>query len=336
MHITNSDIKAFLYGSCFGFVLFGTICMIIGYRCAKALGIWARHAVDSEQKIPAVLGDRMKYYEKKFEHVVKPYESFVVRLDGKNFSKHTKNLTKPFDEGFAKSMLLTAKDAFMEFHAQTGFVMSDEITLVFSATCTKEEFDNGTSRAAHPFGGRIEKLLTLMSGFVSTRFAYNFSQNVTVNNKNGPMYTFDARFFTFPQQHEYLNNIIWRSQDGYRNFVGMIARQYFTDEELHGMSTEQRVNKLKDEKVNIHVDYNNHCFYGWVIKLAKEYKDENAFRSYPLAKSFKINFSEQLSELILKKYWEDGPISCYEKPMCQKGAVNTDDGGGTEVCDFKN
>ena len=54
-------------------------------------------------------GDRMKGYEAQSSYKLPKRSYFVIRLDGKGFSKWTKKLDKPFDKGFAEDMVETAK-----------------------------------------------------------------------------------------------------------------------------------------------------------------------------------------------------------------------------------
>mgnify|MGYP002789559015 CR=1 FL=1 len=84
------------------------------------------------------IAERMKMYEFNTKQIsnIPPYLPFVIRLDGKSFSKYTSNLIKPVDELFRRSM----NDCLLEFQAKTGYTHSDEITLVFSPMCSKDEF----------------------------------------------------------------------------------------------------------------------------------------------------------------------------------------------------
>lgn len=76
------------------------------------------------------LGNRMKEYEKKFELEVPYNEHLIIRLDGHHFSKFTKGFDRPFDNVLRNAMVETTKDLVKEFNASTGYVQSDEITLV--------------------------------------------------------------------------------------------------------------------------------------------------------------------------------------------------------------
>ena len=59
----------------------------------------------------------MKLYENESLSVIKidSFQPFIVRLDGKNFSKFTSGLYKPFDKKFLKAMILTTEDLITEF-----------------------------------------------------------------------------------------------------------------------------------------------------------------------------------------------------------------------------
>ena len=104
------------------------------------------------------ISTRMKHYETESLSIIKipPYMPFIVRLDGKGFSKLTKGMRKPFDLLFTKSMLLTTSDLLTEFTAATGYTHSDEISLIFRTSCEKSEFDkNEQQKFTHIFDGRI-------------------------------------------------------------------------------------------------------------------------------------------------------------------------------------
>ena len=121
------------------------------------------------------LGERMKLYENESLSISKipPYKPFIIRLDGRSFSNFTSGLRKPFDCNFTKAMVLTTMDLITEFYAVCGYTHSDEITIIFKESCTKEEFDKEENKSGHIFDGRSVKLLTVMSGYCSVRFNYH-------------------------------------------------------------------------------------------------------------------------------------------------------------------
>lgn len=88
-------------------------------------------------KLVATLSDKMKQYESQYIHLIPKECHFMVRLDGKNFSTFTRGFKQkafwnPFDLNFQQAMINTMNDLILKFSSSsTGYVHSDEITLVF-------------------------------------------------------------------------------------------------------------------------------------------------------------------------------------------------------------
>ena len=78
------------------------------------------------------LHKRMKLYEGCYKTIITPRSYIIIRLDGKNFSKYTKKLNKPFDKGFATAMQETAKELCDYFNAKFAYTQSDEISLLIT------------------------------------------------------------------------------------------------------------------------------------------------------------------------------------------------------------
>ena len=60
------------------------------------------------------LGDRMKAYENAIDFKLNPCMQYIIRLDGKGFSKMVKKwkCKKPFDERFNKAINYASKKLF--------------------------------------------------------------------------------------------------------------------------------------------------------------------------------------------------------------------------------
>lgn len=88
-------------------------------------------------ELKITLSDIMKQYEWQHVHLIPKKFHFMVRLDGKNFSTFTrgfkqKDSKNPFDPNFQQAMINTMNDLVLKFSSvATGYVHSDEITLVF-------------------------------------------------------------------------------------------------------------------------------------------------------------------------------------------------------------
>lgn len=212
----------------------------------------------------ASLGDRMKKAEVDSLLVseIKPWEPFLVRLDGKNFSTFTRGFIKPFDRNFYTAMVNTMIDATTKFQAATGYTHSDEITLIFQPLVSSEEEWNkipSDRRPTRAYSGRVFKLLTLLSGYVSTRFNVHIAKEVStqtygvyeehfVDKVNSFEQMFDARLVMFPDNPiDFVNHMIWRQRDCYRNAFSQIGRNWFSNKELHKKSTPEVIEMLSSK-----------------------------------------------------------------------------------------
>jgi len=120
------------------------------------------------QRAPRVIdqiGDRMKEYEKSSSTKLDRNLPFIVRIDGHHFSKFTKGFKRPFDIRIHDTMVKTTEDLLNTFSPVLGYTQSDEITLVFPECKTPEQ--------TLIFGGKVQKMVSLMAGYASTRFNYH-------------------------------------------------------------------------------------------------------------------------------------------------------------------
>lgn len=188
------------------------------------------------------LDERIKMYEKAEQPKSYNKNDFIiVRLDGRGFSKFTSNMTKPFDDNFTEAMHEATKAVFKESNAVLAYQQSDEITLVLKNFNDKSDFI---------FGGKIQKIISVLSGLCSVKFYQSISKKYgEICEKKIPH--FDARIFRVPNEYEAVNAVLWRVQDAVRNSTSMLGRSYLTHSEMTGMSTESvRERLLKDFNVD--------------------------------------------------------------------------------------
>lgn len=144
------------------------------------------------------LDSRMRIYETAHDHCVLPELHIVVRLDGKNFTRLTKEtwpFEAPFDPRFRDLMLDTATHL-MEcgVGAVYGYVQSDEISLLLR--------QNDMS-----FGRKTRKLISVLAGEASAKFSLGL----------GGLASFDARICQLPSQARVVDYFRWRHEDAHRN-----------------------------------------------------------------------------------------------------------------------
>jgi tRNA(His) guanylyltransferase len=272
------------------------------------------------------LSDRMKQYEAEMDFRIKPCEAFLVRLDGRAFSKFTKKFIKPFDIVFVKAMCKTLVDLVKEFDVQTGYTHSDEITLIFDSKCSNDQYKStldGTidkkDIRIHMFDGRVQKILTLLSSFCSVRFNYHLDWLIDlVADKYDDKFVelikshsqiFDARILKFDNviRYEILNHQIWRSiHDCERNAISTYAYTYFGHKKINKMNCSQMIKLLEEKNIFWSKDiplFIKHGIYCKKILVEKEIGENKVLRSEFVCKQLKINFSHDNLSMLLDKYW---------------------------------
>lgn len=206
----------------------------------------------------------MKAYERLYDDKLNVKEVIIVRLDGRAFSKYTKNeiFENPFSQLFADAMKHTAEALLHEFRPTLACVLSDEITLIW-----KPLTDEDIKCDRHfIFDARKQKLVSLTASLASStfnHFIHSYSPDIRLA-------TFDSRAFTVPSLVEATENIRWRScMDAQRNSKTKLGQYHFGSKALHGMSTKLIVEKLKAEKNVIWQDLDDHFKFGTIMHRVK-------------------------------------------------------------------
>lgn len=153
----------------------------------------------------------------------------VARIDGRSFSRFTRDLARPFDIRLVRAMQETTIALVRDFNARIGYTQSDEISLVFAA-----EDENGN--AGLPFDGKVFKLTSTLAAFATSAFMAALVRN-GLSHKTAALPHFDARVFNVPDESEATNALVWRVKDASRNAINMAARSHYPQKALHGVST---------------------------------------------------------------------------------------------------
>ncbi|MGH1344808.1 MAG: tRNA(His) guanylyltransferase Thg1 family protein [Nannocystales bacterium] len=145
------------------------------------------------------LDARMRVFETVNEQRVLPGVYAVARLDGRSFTRLTKdvhNFAAPFDPRFRDMMVETTRylmgETGMSF--AYGFTQSDEISLLFSPH-------------DQSFGRKLRKLGSVLAGEASAKFT----------SLLGSVAAFDCRLSQLPSRTLVLDYFRWRSADAHRN-----------------------------------------------------------------------------------------------------------------------
>lgn len=214
------------------------------------------------------LGDRMK---NNYENITRYYLTrrmpVIIRLDMKAGHTFTRDMKKPFDDIFVKTMQDTMKYLCENIQGCVlGYTQSDEISLVLT------DYAELTTDAW--FGNNLQKMCSVSASMATLAFNkffseqvqdfmydccneygdsvlpekqndYDFAYNVYFKKLDTAM--FDSRVFTIPKE-EVCNYLIWRQQDATRNSIQSVGQANFSQKELHGKSCNNIQDMLMTQK----------------------------------------------------------------------------------------
>ena len=144
------------------------------------------------------LDQKMRIYETCRDYCIPPEVYVVARLDGRSFTKLTKeamDFEAPFDIRFRDCMAETVKHLMQcGFEVLFGYTESDEISLLF------HPLENSFNR-------KVRKLLSVLAGEASAFFSL----------KLGHVGVFDCRISELPSKSLVIDYFRWRNEDSFRN-----------------------------------------------------------------------------------------------------------------------
>jgi tRNA(His) 5'-end guanylyltransferase len=145
------------------------------------------------------LDQKMRVFETAHDLCVLPGLYMVARLDGRGFTRLTKEVHEfeaPFDPCFRDLMVETAEHLMSGcgFNVVYGYTESDEISLLFGLE------ENG-------FGRKLRKLNSILAGEASAKFSLSL----------GAMASFDCRISQLPSVELVVDYFRWRNEDAHRN-----------------------------------------------------------------------------------------------------------------------
>ena len=150
---------------------------------------------------------KMRVYETAHDYSVLPEIYLVARLDGRNFTKLTKEVHQfetPYDLRFRDYMVATVEHLMNSgFRVIYGYTQSDEISLLF-------QLNEGA------FGRKVRKLNSILAGEASAKFSLLL----------GDLACFDARISELPNPQLVVDYFRWRNEDAHRNALN--AHCYWT------------------------------------------------------------------------------------------------------------
>jgi tRNA(His) 5'-end guanylyltransferase len=144
------------------------------------------------------LEKRLRVFETAHDHNVLPGIYMVARLDGRSFTRLTKETHRfeaPFDIRFRDLMVETVKHLMdCGFRIVFGYTQSDEISLLFHP-------------AEETFSRKLRKYNSILAGEASAGFSLLL----------GSLACFDCRLAQLPAVADVVDYFRWRSEDAHRN-----------------------------------------------------------------------------------------------------------------------
>lgn len=186
------------------------------------------------------LDQKMRVYETAADVCVLPEVFMVARLDGRSFTRLTRELCQfeaPFDERF-RDLMVETTESLMDcgFRVIYAYTESDEISLLFD-------------RDERLFGRKLRKYVSLLAGQASAAFSLRLGQ----------VATFDCRISQLPNASLVVDYFRWRNEDAARNSLNSwcywtLRKQGFNEQaatrQILGLSVSQRNELLFSQGIN--------------------------------------------------------------------------------------
>lgn len=206
------------------------------------------------------LSSRMKDYEfSETEYYFDNNLPLICRIDGRNFSKFTKQFEKPYDENLSNMMKNLAKFIMDETNAKIAYQQSDEISLYFPSV---------SENSQRIFNGKKTKMISIISGLASAYFAKEYFLNFDFNNQ---IPHFDCRLYSLPDEVEVGNYFVWRQQDAKRNSVSMLAQSIFNHKTLQNKTRENMLEMISETNKDYFSMPFNFKYGSFFVKEQKRY-----------------------------------------------------------------
>lgn len=200
------------------------------------------------------LESKGKYFQSLADYKLSPGTYIILHLDGRAFSSFTKGMKKPFDGDFIEAMNETLRTLCSEVgNCKFGYTQSDEITLVlYDWNIEKEETSDMWLK------NRICKICSISASIASVKM-YEILLSKALKNiqdtkdiskiiKRLKNPQFDCKAWNVPSWNDTYAWLSFRSIDCIRNSITMVARTEFSHQELSKLNSDQRKEKLLNEK----------------------------------------------------------------------------------------
>lgn len=213
------------------------------------------------------LGDRLKAYETQVtSRKLLPGVPVYARIDGRSFSKFTRDMIRPFDSRLHDAMVSATQHLVDQSGATIGYTASDEISLGWALTDHKSQM---------LFDGKLHKLHSVLASMATVAFVRAVAENFEDADKLlDKMPHFDARVMSVPNLDELANCFLWRNWDCTKNSISMAASHFYGHQELHGKNSAEKQEMLWQKGQNFN-DYPSEFKRGTFVRRRKIQQEFN-------------------------------------------------------------
>ena len=199
------------------------------------------------------LKDRIEKYQHSTDYVLLNRVPLVICVNGKNFSKITQLLDKPYCSVFTECMASTMLKLGIEIEGIIfAYQHNDEIVLISRNDQTNE---------TNPWlDNKLQKICSVVSGIASLHFS-EVSKKNNLNLTGSPLFTVQA--FPVPTMTEAANTIIYKQQQNFHTSIQSaclyeLLKKYDKNnikEMLMGLTMDEKIDLLYQE---CQVDFNDY------------------------------------------------------------------------------
>jgi tRNA(His) guanylyltransferase len=243
------------------------------------------------------ISERQKSYEKPYDFKILPRLPIVIRVDGRNFKRLTRNIKKPFCPEMIKIMSATMLNSIMELEgAVFGYHFDDEITFILRSDMSDESLF---------LNNDLQKIVSMVASLTTLNFMKNYLASDDPPDLIGEA-LFDVKVFTTPSLNETINHLIWRQQTCIKQSINNSV--LYELGKVYSQSELQKIIKKKtfSEKKEL---LQTHCNIGFDDYYESSYRKGVAAYKVPKILTFpngqqtkkKWTLDKNLSEFILEK-----------------------------------
>jgi tRNA(His) guanylyltransferase len=169
---------------------------------------------------------------------IKARAPLIIRADGRGFKKLLERRKKPYDLDFARSIVGVAASLFRDsgLSPVLAFTFSDEINLLFLEA---------------PFAGRVEKIDSVVAGFLSGALSLSLGQVVSMDCRVIPICQAEIIEYLEERQDESWRNHVFSygfymlREEGQTQLQAMEQLRGMREHEIHELVFQKGINLAK-------------------------------------------------------------------------------------------